>query len=235
MNLSSPPPAPIHDNANRPPPTTWEEQPQSAMQKPHAPAQTRDDPSRPILSPEDEREWLAVSPADFNRKEEAPMQPLEQDDKPWKSLLERGVIKEIENEGGIFDQWRREIEEGFGIHWEDDKIYNYGESVVCRCVEGVFVFDDEGFGLARLIARADMEKVVSLLTGDAYGPREEHKWAWKWEVVDRAGLRLRPWEEQLRILAVAPRIGTVQEEGQWRAAGSPYDADAPDELNGPWL
>jgi hypothetical protein len=62
------------------------------------------------------------------------------------------VIEEIENEGGIiFDRWRREIEVGFGIHWEDDMIYNFGESlVVCRCVEGVFVFDDdEGFGLAR--------------------------------------------------------------------------------------
>jgi hypothetical protein len=80
-----------------------------------------------------------------------------------------------------------------------------------------------------------MEKVVGILTGDAYGPRDEYKCAWKGDVVDRAGLGLRPWEEQLCSLAVAPRIGTVQEEGQWRAAGSPYDADAPDELNGPWL
>jgi hypothetical protein len=32
------------------------------------------------------------------------------------------VIKEIENEGDIFDQWRSEIEEGVGLHWEDDKI-----------------------------------------------------------------------------------------------------------------
>jgi hypothetical protein len=32
---------------------------------------------------------------------EVPLPPLEEDDKPWKSLLERGVIKEIENEGGI--------------------------------------------------------------------------------------------------------------------------------------
>ena len=145
----------------------------------------------------------------------------------WERLLVLERVSEVTN-AQLYSLWGHEIVERFSLHlFPTTRFYEYGDSIVCRCVEGYFRFTPD-MDFARLLTRSDVGKVFLLLSGAARV--DDAPVLWEGRVYTREELREVDYHTLFRVLSEGEELQAIMPEGEWRAAGRPYDPFGENEI-----